>query len=264
MGRVVIEYRFVISLGLATIVGTVGLHVWPFPSQHPLLGLIAVNRPVVFAGFAYAYATASFTTPFLLINVMASFAYIFVARADRTVRRLPLPLYPRPEQRDQLFLILGEQHRRTSVLPSAEPRWLTIPERGLYTGIAIIGAIGTGKTSACMYPYVEQLVGYRANDRARKVGGMVLEVKGDFCHHVRELLERYGRGDDYIEVSLDSKYRYNPLHNDLDAWPWRDDDDGVHMWTHWAKDVEESLVAAKVPFQVVGSKTDEGEVEKAA
>jgi len=264
MGRVVIEYRFVISLGLATIVGTVGLHVWPFPSQHPLLGLIAVNRPVVFAGFAYAYATAWFTTPFLLINVVASFAYIFVARADRSVRRLPLPPYPRPEQRDELFLILGEQHRRTSVLPAAEPHWLTIPERGLYTGIAIIGAIGTGKTSACMYPYVEQLVGYRANDRARKVGGMVLEVKGDFCHHVRELLERYGRGDDYIEVSLDSKYRYNPLHNDLDAWPWRDDDDGVHMWTHWAKDVEESLFAAKVPFQVVGSKTDEGEVEKAA
>lgn len=54
-----------------------------------------------------------------------------------------------------LFLILGEQHRRTSVLPAAEPRWLTIPERGLYTGIAIVGAIGTGKTSACMYPYVE-------------------------------------------------------------------------------------------------------------
>ena len=43
---------------------------------------------------------------------------------------------------------------------AAAPRWLTIPERGLYTGVAIIGAIGTGKTSASMYPYVEQLVGY--------------------------------------------------------------------------------------------------------
>jgi hypothetical protein len=62
------------------------------------------------------------------------------------------------------------------------------------------------------------LVGYRASEPARKIGGLVLEVKGDFCSHVRQLLERYGRGDDYIEVSLTSNYRYNPLHNDLDAY----------------------------------------------
>jgi len=35
--------------------------------------------------------------------------------------------------------------------------------------MVIVGAIGTGKTSACMYPYVEQLVAYRAGDHARKV-----------------------------------------------------------------------------------------------
>jgi hypothetical protein len=68
-----------------------------------------------------------------------------------------------------------------------------------------------------MYPYVEQLVGYRGTDRARKIGGLVLEVKGDFCAQ-RQLPERNGRGDDYIEVSLTSPYRYNPLHNDLDAY----------------------------------------------
>ena len=213
-----IAFRSVLSLGLATIVGVVGVRLWPFPSDHPLLGLIAVQRPGIYMVFVYAYATAWFTTPYLIINVASSFAYIFLARADRTVRSAPLPPYPRPEQRGDLFLILGEQHRRTSVLPAAQPQWLTIPERGLYTGIAIIGAIGTGKTSACMYPYVEQLVGYRASDPTRKVGGLILEVKGDFCAHVRTLLERYGRGDDYIEVSLESTYRYNPLHNDLDAY----------------------------------------------
>jgi hypothetical protein len=216
--RVLVEYRFVISLALAAIVGAAGLRVWPFPSDHPLLELIAAHRPMVYAGFMYAYATVWFSTPFVLISIIASFTYIFVARADRSVRSLPLPPYPRPEERSELFLILGEQHRRTSSLPAAEPRWLTIPERGLYTGTAIIGAIGTGKTSACMYPYVEQLVGFRADDATRKIGGLVLEVKGDFCGQVQQLLERYGRGDDYIEVSLASKYRYNPLHNDLDAY----------------------------------------------
>ena len=117
--------------------------------------------------------------------------------------------------------MLGEQHHRTSPTRAHDAAWLVIPERGLYTGIAIVGAIGTGKTSACMYPYVEQLLAYRAEDPARKVGGLVLEVKGDFCRHVRDILERHGRGDDYVEVSLDSPYRYNPLHNDLDAYAWR-------------------------------------------
>src|SRR5206468_753012 len=37
-----------------------------------------------------------------------------------------------------------------------------------------------------------------------------------------------------------------------------------HSWTHWAKDVEDSLVAAKVPFRVLNTATDEREIEKAA
>ena len=42
----------------------------------------------------------------------------------------------------------------------------------------ILGAVGTGKTSACMYPYVDQLLRWKADDPARKLGGLVLEVKG--------------------------------------------------------------------------------------
>src|SRR5262249_9077150 len=32
------------------------------------------------------------------------------------------------------------------------------------------------------------------------------------------LLERHRRGEDYVEVSLQGEYRYNPLHNDQDAY----------------------------------------------
>jgi hypothetical protein len=68
----------------------------------------------------------------------------------------------------------------------------------LYTGTLIVGAIGSGKTSACMYPYVEQLLAYRAGDHAAKVAGLVLEVKGDFCRRVRQILAHHGRADDYV------------------------------------------------------------------
>ena len=69
-----------------------------------------------------------------------------------------------------------------------------------------------------MFPFAEQIFGYRAEDRERRIGGLILEVKGDFCEKVKRILESCGRGEDYVEISLDSPYRYNPLHNDLDAY----------------------------------------------
>jgi len=98
------------------------------------------------------------------------------------------------------------------------PHWLTIPERGLFTGIAIFGAVGSGKTSGAMDPFAEQILAYCADDKEKRIGGLVLEVKGDFCHKIRDILRAHDREDDYIEIGLDSQYRYNPLHNDLDAY----------------------------------------------
>src|ERR1700681_3262884 len=216
--RFLVEYRFVLSLACSAIMGVIGLHTWPFPADNVFLALIQARQPSIYAGFSYTYATVWFSTPFLVLSSGFSFLYIFVARWDRPTTSQPLPPYPAPETREDLFLILGERHRQTSPQRASAPTWLTIPERGLYTGMVIVGAIGTGKTSACMYPYVEQLLGYRANDPAAKLGGLILEVKGDFCTHVREMLARRGRADDYVEISLTSPYRYNPLHNDLDAY----------------------------------------------
>jgi len=216
--RRLIEHRVVLSLACAAVVGTVSLHVWSLPVDDPVLHLVALRRPELYTVLAYTYAALWFTTPLLVLNSAASLAYIFLSRPRQSGAPQPLPPYPQPRTRSELFLVLGEQHHRTRVGRAPHPKWLVIPESGLYTGMVIIGAIGTGKTSACMYPYVEQLLAYRASDPTRRIGGLVLEVKGDFCRHVRTILERHGRGDDYVEVSLDSPYRYNPLHNDLDAY----------------------------------------------
>jgi hypothetical protein len=215
--RTLVEYPFTLSLALSGIVGALGLHVCPFPAANAILSLVRIERPIVYAGFTYTYATLWFSTLFFLASIGFSLLYIFAARWDRKTTEYPLPPYPAPEQRQDLFLVLGEQHHRTLPRRASVPSWLIIPERGLSTGMATVGAIGSGKTSACMYPYVEQLLAYRAGDPVRKIAGLVLEVKGDFCRHVRDILRRRGRADNYIEVSLDSPYRYNALHNDLDA-----------------------------------------------
>src|SRR5204862_2898077 len=136
----------------------------------------------------------------------------------RDPRKSPLPPNPEPEMRAKPSLILGETHLTNLTVRAPAPDWLTIPQRGLYTGVMILGAVGTGKTSACMYPYVDQLLRWRAQDPKRKVGGLIMEVKGDFCRQVRTMLVNAGRGDDYLEIGLNTGYCYNPLHNDLDPY----------------------------------------------
>ena len=216
--RTLVEHRFVWSLAISAVAGGAGLHAYPFPADHVIVALIQLERPGIYAAFSYAYALLWFSTPFVASSIVLSVAYIFVARADRRPVYLPPPPYPPPVHRQDLFLVLGEQHHRTAPTRAASPSWLIVPERGLYTGTIIVGAIGSGKTTACMYPYVDQLLAYRADDPARKAAGLVLEVKGDFCGQVRDILRLHGRADDYVEVGLDSPYRYNPLHNDLDAY----------------------------------------------
>ena len=218
MSRRIIESRIFLSWLLSAGVGLAIYWRVPFPGTHPLLALIELHRPYIFAALKFSYVAMLFTTPFIAFSMTFSLLYIFVMRQKAEVALAPLPPYPDPRRRDRLSIVIGEIHHPRRCEPAPHPQWLTIPERGLYTGIAIFGAIGSGKTSGCMYPFANQIFAYRRGDAARRASALILEVKGDFCYKVREILRLHGRDDDYLEVSLDSPYRYNPLHNDLEAY----------------------------------------------
>jgi hypothetical protein len=199
-------------------VGSWGVLRFPMPIDNVFLALIQLREPFVLSVLSYGYATLWFTTPFFATSLFTSVAAIIVYRRPAKLRRRPLPPYPAPDTRSAPMLVLGETHFATTPGPAPNPSWLTIPQRGLYTGVMILGAVGTGKTSACMYPYVDQLLRWRSQDTERKVGGLVLEVKGDFCRQLRGMLDAAHRSDDYIEIGLDTGVCYNPLHNDLDPY----------------------------------------------
>jgi len=73
--RVLIQYRFVLSLALSGVIGVIALRLWPFPAENVFLGLISLRRPVRYAALAYTYATLWFSTPWLLLNVAFSLIY---------------------------------------------------------------------------------------------------------------------------------------------------------------------------------------------
>ena len=213
-----LESRAFISAILAMAAGAFLFYAHPFPDEQIFLRVIALRAPHAFLSFKYLYYVLLFTTPYLVCSAALSGLYIFTLKARRTISPGRLPEYPDPRKRDELFLVVGEVHNPRKPVPAKAPYWLTIPERGLFTGIAILGAIGSGKTTCCMLPFAEQILAYKAADKEKRIGGLILEVKGDFCRKVRDILARHQRAEDYIEISLDSEYCYNPLHNDLDAY----------------------------------------------
>jgi hypothetical protein len=214
----ILHSRGFVAAVLAMGTGTFLYYTHPFPEDQLFLLVISIRAPHAFLSFKYLYNTILFTTPYIAFSALLSGVYIFALKVRRRISPGRLPRYPEPGKRDALFLVVGEVHKPRKPVPAEVPRWLTIPERGLFTGIAIFGAIGTGKTSCCMYPFAEQILAYKAAEKDKRIGGLILEVKGDFCHKVKDILDRHGRSEDYIEVSLDSEYRYNPLQSDLDAY----------------------------------------------
>jgi hypothetical protein len=218
MIRTIVAARALVAMSVAAVVGTWGVLVYPVNPENPFLGLIALQTPQVFRVLTYGYATLWFSSTFFAASLALSVLAIVASRAPDRVRPRPLPRYPDPASRPTPSLVLGEAHLPRTVGPAPNPTWLTIPQRGLYTGVMILGAVGTGKTSACMYPYVDQLLRWQASDPERKVGGLVLEVKGDFCRQVRRMLNAAGCDADYLEIGLNTGVCYNPLHNDLDPY----------------------------------------------
>ncbi len=201
----------------AALVGVLTFKRFPFPDGNYLLQLILFHKPLIFYTLRWSWIAMLFSTPALLFSGIFSMVFIFFNTRTKTAQGT-LPPFPLIGTGQNLHVVVGELQHPRQHLQVASPRWLTIPDRGLFTGIAIFGAIGTGKTTCCMRPFAEQILSYCAADREKRIGGIVLEVKGDFCHQIRKLLDEVGRGDDYIELSLSGEYCYNPLHNDLDAY----------------------------------------------
>ena len=149
---------------------------------------------------------------FLAGQLLISTSRIWFARMGvRVGLRSRLPTWPLSPTADGPAIVVGEVHHPDRAIESPAPEWLTIPERGLYTGVAIVGAVGSGKTSACMHPFARQLLGWQADNPERRAAALVLEVKGDFCHDIRRMLAELDRSEDYIELSLDGRLTWNPL-----------------------------------------------------
>ena len=188
------------------------------PDVDPLLVYVAANSPGVYRWFALMSLFAPGVLFFVGSSMAESVLRVFFGRLMDWRMGGSLPAWPLKRTDPAPALVIGELHHKTRLCEVRRPRWLRMPEKGLYTGLAIFGAIGTGKTTSCMRPFCRQLLEWQCDDPEKRAAALVLEVKGDFCYDVQEMLAEYGRTDDYMEVSLgEDAVQWNPLNA-----PWLD------------------------------------------
>ena len=219
--------QFVVQLPalLLFFFGGVWYAVWhfvrrPFPplDEHPILALVQFHTPDFFTALLLWYYLSPFVAVMLcgVISVTVWKVWLEGRRRD-FAPFAKLPPWPLSADQKAPSIVIGEVHHPIEAREIFSPSWLTIPERGLYTGVAIFGAVGSGKTSACMNPFARQLLGWQAHNPNTRAAALILEVKGDFCHDIRQILVEAGRGEDYIEIGMNSRSQWNPL----SAW-WLD------------------------------------------
>ena len=183
---------------------------WPLPGETAALDLVAHHDPGLLSALQAWHYAGPAAAALILGSAALSMWEVWGPRIRSGSGAGALPRRPRPGRREPL-VVLGEQHHPVEPRPVARPSWLAIPAKGLYTGVFVAGAVGSGKTAGVMRPLAGQVLSWRADDAELRASGLVLEVKGDFCHQIREVLESCGRGGDYVEIGLGGSRSWNPL-----------------------------------------------------
>lgn len=123
------------------------------------------------------------------------------------IKNYTLPEWIKP--RSVFSITLGEKHEGDNFILT--PSWSRISEKGLYGNILTVGGIGSGKTAAVANPLMRQIMEFAPYEPNKKMGGLVLDVKGNFANFVKGLASEYVREDDLVIIKPQNNIRWNPI-----------------------------------------------------
>lgn len=99
-----------------------------------------------------------------------------------------------PIDKNELNLYIGTD--------STSNQKVFIPEKGLFQNILVTGTIGSGKTSSFMYPITKQLIEFESNNINKKIGLLILDVKGNYYTQVKQYAKNCNRENDLVIIEL--------------------------------------------------------------
>ena len=126
-------------------ISAVAAWTWPgmFPQADPVAVLVRYHTPNFYTAVVAWYYVAPGVAVYLIGQFLISTSRIWFARMGVSLGlRSRLPAWPLSPTADGPAIVVGEVHHPVRAIETQSPEWLTIPERGLYTGVAIFGAVG--------------------------------------------------------------------------------------------------------------------------
>ena len=171
---------------------TYGIHPFDICSKNPdLWNFIKLLYPICFC------FSSLVVSHFIYVRFLGK---LFSSKFNANKQCLPLSY---ESNKKELKLLIGKTQNNQNVY---------LPESGLYQNFLITGTIGSGKTSSAMYPFTKQLLEFNYKHPDKKIGMLILDVKGNYYHQVSKYVKQYHLEKDFIVIALNSNVYYNPLH----------------------------------------------------
>ena len=114
---------------------------WPAPGSVPILDLIALRNPGAYLLFrAWWFLAPLATGATLAAAAMSAWTVWGLGARGKGAARGSLPPDPFDPSSEEISLTVGELHHPVEPVESPSPSWLSIPVRGLFTEVCIVGA----------------------------------------------------------------------------------------------------------------------------
>lgn len=125
----------------------------------------------------------------LIISNSIFIKFFYKSKKTKNYRKDEIPI-----NKNELNLYIGTD--------STSNQKVFIPEKGLFQNILVTGTIGSGKTSSFMYPITKQLIEFESNNINKKIGLLILDVKGNYYTQVKQYAKSCNRENDLVIIEL--------------------------------------------------------------
>ena len=165
-----------------------GYAVWsfvrlPFPmlGESPLLDLVDYHTPTFYGWAMLWYYASPFVAAVLAGLILMSVWKVWLEGRGRDFATFGgLPVWSLSPRQKAPAIVIGEVHHPVEAREIFNPSWLTIPERGLYTGVAIFGAVGSGEDFGLHAPVRPSASGLASGESPEAGGGAHARSQGRF------------------------------------------------------------------------------------
>ena len=198
-----INYKIFYPIYTATeVIIPYGIHPFDICSKNPELWKI-IKITYIFTSSISLFLIGHFIYTRIILNIFNKIKF-FKSNFQKTFNK-PRENYKINSKNSQksLNLKVGKDENNNVIF---------IPESGLYQNFLITGTIGSGKTSSAMYPFSRQLLEFNFNNQDKKIGMLILDVKGNYYKQISQYVKKYNLEQDLIVLELGSNVYYNPLH----------------------------------------------------